>query len=239
MYTKYFIELKNRFFFLLLSCFSFAITGYYYKKILLFLVLKPTHCETGILNYFVFTNITEIFSSYLNVIIFFTFHIFLLFLVYHTKNFLSPSLFRREYESLKYIIRLILVVWLVSIGILNYCLFPLVWDFFLSFHQNSGVSLYFEAKLIEYLNFYITFYVIFVLYCQVFTCIIFFLNYLNADTIVIKKFRKIFYFFLVLFSTLISPPDISSQLLISLHMIWFFELLVLTILLKYSMSLIR
>ena len=239
MYKKYFSELKNRFYLLFLTCFSFMIIGYYYKKVLLFLLLEPNIYKTNSQNYFIFTNVTEIFSVYLKSTFFFSFQIFLLFLYYHIRSFILPSLFIIEYLYLKYISNLILIIWVWSILIFNYFLMPLIWEFFLSFNNNSGVSLYFEAKLAEYLNFYITFYYIVVLYCQIFSFIIFFLNYFNANTVLIKKFRKLFYFFLVLFSTLISPPDIFSQLFISLNMICFFEMLVFNIMLKYSMRLVR
>jgi Sec-independent protein secretion pathway component TatC len=42
----------------------------------------------------------------------------------------------------------------------------------------------------------------------------------------IKAFRKIFHYFFLIFSTLITPPDIFSQLSISLCLTFNYEILV-------------
>ena len=129
--------------------------------------------------------------------------------------------------------KLILTMFLFSLLLFNYLFIPLTWNFFLSF-QNFiyFVSLHFETKLDEYLIFYISLYYICVFYCQMFLGFFFVLNYLNANIQSIKKFRKIYYYLFLIFSTFISPPDITSQIFISFLLAFFYEFCVAIFILK-------
>ena len=134
------------------------------------------------------------------------------------------------------VLKIIIIIWFLSIILSKYILIPLTWNFFLSFQNMQSVTLHFEAKLNEYLNFYISFYYLCFFYSQIFTILLFFFSYANKNVSVIKKFRKLYYYFFILFSTLISPPEIFSQILISLFLIFFYELFIFINLLKFAIS---
>ena len=55
---------------------------------------------------------------------------------------------------------------------------------------------------------------------------------LNFSLKPIKKFRKLYYFIFVTLSTLISPPDIISQIGLSLSMLIVYEFLVIGFIFK-------
>jgi sec-independent protein translocase protein TatC len=196
---KYFLEIKNRFLLLLLSWGATIFISYTYKKPLLFLLIKP---NIDLLNpfsiYFIYTNITDIFSTYMQLIVFLGNQIFIIYLVYHILIFLSPGLYNLEYKYLKLILFAGFIFWCCSIIILNKLLLPLCWQFFISFQESINdqtIKFYFEAKINEYLNFYILLYYICNLNCQGFTGLFFFLDYINADLKVIRRIRKVVYFF--------------------------------------------
>ena len=238
---KYLLEIKNRLFFLFVTGISTVLVCYFYKEILLFLVLQSnlfTIIKTNSrLFYFIFTDVTEIFAVYMQLIIFFTVQIVILYLLYHFLVFLSPALYNLEYYYLSFIIKVFLGVWVFSIVLSNYILIPLTWNFFFSFQFLTvpSVNLHFEAKLNEYFNFYILLYSLCVFYCQIFTFFFFSFNYIYSNTKLIKKFRKLYYYFFVLFSTLISPPDIFSQIIISILTIFVYELLLFVYIFKFSL----
>jgi Sec-independent protein secretion pathway component TatC len=124
--------------------------------------------------------------------------------------------------------------------ILNIWILPACWNFFLSFQQtivNNSVNLYFEAKINEYLKFYINLYFMCNLSCQMFMIIILFLIYIKGDLELIKKFRKIFYFSFVIFATIVTPPDVTTQLILSSSMICIYEVLIFSVLLKNCFNL--
>ena len=235
---KYLIEFKNRLFFLVLLYISTSVTLYLYKEILLFLLVQPKYkIVDNKFNvvYFIFTNVTEIFSVYIQLILFITFQLLVLFSVYHFYIFFIPALFKKEYAYLKAIIKVIFVSWLFSMIVSNYYIIPFSWDFFLSFQNlitDKSFNLHFEAKLSEYFAFYTSFYYICFFYFQFSVLIFFCFQYFNKDLKNIKKFRKLYYFIFVLSATFLCP-DFLTQLLLSIVLIFVYEFLLLLFLFNY------
>lgn len=239
--TKYFLEIRNRCLLSAILYFSLLIVTYLYKETLLFLIVTPSFTNilkdetTLTFSYFIFTNVTEIFSVYLQIIFFFSFQITFIFFIYHIFIFLSPAFFETEYKHIKIIVKTLILSWLASMVLANYVIIPLTWNFFLSFQKlisDQSFSIHFEAKLGEYSSFCISLYYVCGFYFQAFILLFLFLNYINFNKNSIRKFRKLYYFIFVVFSTLISPPDIISQILISSILVISYEILVLTFLLK-------
>jgi len=229
---KYLIELKARIIFIFASWLAALVISYFYKETLLFLMLQPDRSIVTSENnpfYFIFTNVTEVFSVYIKLIFWLSGQIMLIQLLYHIFTFLSFALFRLEYNFFKKLLQILLTVFLISAVIYSYLLVPLTWEFFLSFQRlTSGnfISFNFEAKLSEYLNFYVSLYYTCIINFQLFAIFMFFFSYVNSSTSIIKRFRKLYYYIFVIFSTLVSPPDVISQVLISLLLILTYELLI-------------
>lgn len=230
----YLLEIRNRLILTFLTWLSIVFISYLYKETLLFLILQPNRLfksNTDFYSfYFIFTNVTELFSVYIQLIIFVSSQIaFIYFIYYHCFNFLSLALFEWEYYLIFLFLKLSFIILCCSVVLTNYIIVPLTWDFFFSFQKlayDQFISLHFEAKLNEYLDFYISLYSLCIFYCQIFTIIIFFFNFINSNFSTIKKFRKLYYYIFVLFSTAVSPPDVISQVAISLFLILSFEILI-------------
>jgi sec-independent protein translocase protein TatC len=230
---KYLLEIKNRFFLLFLTYCSVILITYFYKEILLFLMIKPNYVINNKKNvnlcYFIFTAVTEIFSVYVQLIFFISFQMFLMFLFYHIFIFFSSALFKKEYNFFKLIFKTIIFIWILSASISHYVLIPLTWNFFLSFQDliviSDSFSIHFEAKIIEYFYFYIYLYYICGVYFQIITLFFFTLNYINISMQSVRKYRKLYFFGFILFSTLLSP-DILSQSLISFFLIIVYEIFI-------------
>lgn len=224
---SYYLEIKNRLLLLGLTWISVILVSYIFKEVLLFLITKQN--GIGFSFYFIFTDVTEIFYTYIMLIFFFGNQIFFFYLLYHIISFISLGLYKHEYKYLVFIFKTSILMYFFSVIVLNKILFPFSWSFFLSF-QNfellKSLTLHFEAKLSEYLTFYITFYYICVLYFQIFVLLILIFDYLKNELIIVKRFRKFLYYFFVIFSTLITPPDVSSQLILSISIIFSYEILV-------------
>jgi len=233
---KYYLEIRNRFILILLTWFFSMFVSYFYKETLLFLFIKPIFLIlTPFPFYFFYTNITEIFTTYFKLITFVGNQICFIYLLYHILFFLSPGLYCAEFFYLKLLLIIGIMFWVVSIVILNKFLLPLTLQFFLSFQfalTNKVIDFYFEAKIIEYYQFYITLYYICNFNAQFFTILTVFLNYINGNLIIIKRFRKFLYTIFVVFSTCVVPPDVISQIILSLIIVFFYETLVFSIVLK-------
>jgi sec-independent protein translocase protein TatC len=241
MFYSYLLEIRNRLLLVVFGWFFTAFISYFYKETLLFLLIKPNFFLTNpIPIYFIFTSITEIFSTYLKLVYFLSNQICIICFLYHILLFLSPGLYYSEYKLLKRVFSISLLFFSLSIFILNTAILPACWNFFLSFQNtviNNSVNLYFEAKINEYLKFYTHLYFMCNLSCQIFMVIILFLIYIKGDLKLIKKFRKIFYLSFVVFATIITPPDITTQLILSIGMICIYEVLIFSVLFKNCFNL--
>jgi sec-independent protein translocase protein TatC len=142
--------------------------------------------------------------------------------------FLSPSLYKFEYNNLYFFIRISFFIFLVSIVVLNVFLMPLSWNFFLKFQNNdfNSIPFFFEAKVSEYLIYYINLYSLCLLNCQFSLFMLIYINRFSTNVIEIKKLRKIFYFLFFVISTLVTPPDVISQLCFSFILIFIYEIII-------------
>lgn len=237
--VKYLLEIKNRLVLLIVAWLSTVLISYFYKETLLFTIVQP-YTSIGIkesinISYFIFTDVTEILSVYLNLIMFLSFQIIYAYTGYHFFLFLSPALFYVEYLFCKFGMKIMTIMWAVSIVLSTYLLIPITWHFFLSFQNLSlkhSLNLHFEARLKEYLHFYISSYFMYLFYFQLCTFLLLFLHYANFSIKKLKKFRKVNYYCFVILSTLISPPEILSQLYVGLIIIMIYECTLFVDLLK-------
>lgn len=241
MFYKYFLEIKNRLFLVFLAWISTLIIAYIYKEILLFLIVKPILQFSNVkFSYFIFTSLTEIFSTYIKLIYFIGYQILYIYMYYHIYLFLIPSIYHFEYKIFKIFFLLGIFFGGCSIIFFNKILLPLSWNFFLSFQEilsKKALTLFFEAKLSEYVNLYIFFYYICYFNFQIFVFIFIFFNYINKKIKTLKNLRKIFYFIFFFLATVLTPPDIISQVIFGLNMIVIFEILIVSILFKNILKL--
>jgi sec-independent protein translocase protein TatC len=235
-YYKYYLEIKNRFF-LLIICWGFvSMVCYLYKEPILFLLIKSSSYlqVSNDKPYFIFTDISEIFYVYLQLTFFISNQVVIAMLFYHTLLFLSSGLYQFEYRKLQFAFKVFILAWLSSIFLLNKFIIPLSWSFFLSFQQTENISFFFEAKIVEYFNYFTNLYYICFINCQILTVITLLLNNFSKNLKKIRKFRKLFYLIFVIFSTLTTPPDIISQVLVSVSLIASYELLLFSNILKIN-----
>jgi Sec-independent protein secretion pathway component TatC len=182
---KYFLELQYRFYFILFNLFVTLCVSYFYKEVLLFLIIKPYSISDKsfeiLLSYFIFTNVTDVFSMYLKLVYFITTQVGFLYIFYHIFVFFSYAMFKQEYYFSITFLKIILITWVIAIVFLNYLILPLSWNFFFSFQDfisSNFITLYFEPKINEYLNFCLLLYYSFILYCQFFSIFFFFFKLL-------------------------------------------------------------
>ena len=231
-YYKYYIELKNRTFLLFYTWLSVLITCYYYKETILFLLVNSSNYFNTLStnSYFIFTNVSEIFYVYLDLIFFITNQIVIIMFFYHILMFLALGLYNFEFNKLKTVFQVFLISWFFSIILLYKFLIPYTWTFFLSFQQTNNniqlIDFFFEAKIIEYFNFFTNLYYICFINCQFLALLLLILTSFSEKLNKIKTFRKLFYFIFVLFSTLTTPPDILSQILLSFTLVLIYEFLI-------------
>lgn len=234
---KYLLEVKNRFLLILIGILSALCVSYYCKNVLLFCLIKPHNVKTSLsFNYFIFTNVTDLVFIYLKLIYFFISQITLLMFIYHLFAFLNTTFSKQEYYFTIYFLKFFLVIWVSGIFLSKYIFIPYSWEFFLSFQKiisDDYISLYFEPKINDYFSFCFNIYNICVFYCQVFAVLFYLIWMYNIKSMRnVKVWRRFHYFGFFILSTVITPPDIFSQLIISLSFIFFYEIFIFFLILK-------
>lgn len=236
MILNYFLEIKNRIILLLIAWISTFLTCYVYREALLFTFIKPSLYlfKTNHL-YFISTNLTEIFSAHLKLANFIGNQVIIFYGVYHIIIFFAPGLYNFEYINFRFLLVCSFFFWVLTTILLYYLILPWSWQFFLSYQQtcsSNKLQLYFEAKLWEYLNFFILLYNISIINCQLILLIFIYINSIKNNLIFIKNSRKVIYFFIFLISALITPPDVISQLCLGLITIIIYEIILFLIIIK-------
>jgi len=88
------------------------------------------------------------------------------------------------------------------------------------------INLYFEGKLNEYVEFYITSCILFFFISQLVITVFFFSSKIKNISLIVKYYRKIVYVLFLILATIFTPPDVFSQLLIFSLSQFFYELLI-------------
>jgi len=220
---KYLFEIQNKFILLVLTVLSTLFVCYWYKDLLLFLVTQMHLNEENL--YFIFTDVTELFSVYFQVIFFFWIQITLWYSFYHIFSFLSTALYFQEFKFISFLFKSGTLLWFISILLSSYVIVPFGWNFFLSFQSQQGF--YFEARINEYFDFYSNAYFVCVVYCQLFTVFFILLADFQQNYLYIKRYRKFHYYLFLIFSTFLTPPDIISQILMTVLLTAIYEFMLL------------
>jgi len=239
MFYNYIKELGNRISLLIITWVSVTITSYYYKEVLIFILVTPSLVvfEKNTL-YFIFTNLSDIFSTYIKLACFMGNQFLCVFLFYHFVIFLSPGLRFSEFSNTLKIFFLSLFLWLCAILTLNTYVLPFSWQFFLSFQNSTSdavLNFHLEAKINEYLDFYINLYYLCCLNFQFLIILSVFLESIKNNLGKLKTFRKFFYFGFFFIATIVTPPDILSQICLGIGFILVHEIMIIIIILKTNL----
>ncbi len=202
---------------------------YIYSDSLIYLFIKPFLIKMDA-HRFIFTSLIEIFFTYIKFSAIIAFLISLPFIFFQIWLFLIPGLYKYERKSLNIFIIFIILIFLISVSIIYFLILPNIWKFFLLFEQNNTLfPLHFEAKINDYL--FIMLSIVFnIVLCFQVPSILLLLTYFKIFDIkfLINK-KKLFYLILLIIGTIISSPDIISQLFIIsfLWVLYEFSILIL------------
>ncbi len=234
MIYKYLLEMKYRFLFSFISWSFLVLNCYFFKATLLYVLMKFSlaHRSNDTL-YFLITNVTEVFITYLQLSYFLANQITFLFICYQIFAFISAGFYKFEYVYFKNVSLIILIFWVIFVLILNSIIFPASWSFFWQF---QNLTFYFETKLNEYWFFYKSVYHLCYFVYQLIVLFWIFLNLFKTYFLTIKKLRKVLYFAFFVVATIVTPPDVGYQLITSTFIIMIYELLLFHILLKIELS---
>ena len=230
---KYLLELRNKFILLIITFFATMTVCYWYKDVLLFLVTQMHLNDENL--YFIFTNVTELFSVYLSIVFFFSVQVTIWYFLYHLFSFLASALYFHEFKFLNFVCVGGTLFWFLALFLSSYIVIPFGWNFFLSFQFQEGF--YFEAHINEYFKFYSRACILCLIYCQLFILLFVFLADVQQNYDYIKKYRKVYYYIFLLFATLMTPPDLISQICTTFLLIIVYEIVLFLAIFRFYLKL--
>ncbi len=212
----YLSELLLRLKYVIISLILTFISCISYKNLLIPIISLSVIRNSDRFGNFIYTNPTELLKVQLYLIVIFSLFILLPYLIWNILEFAKSSLFKYEYKKVKILSIFLIIFFYFSNILVNSLLFPKIWLFFENFNfsnNNAGLlSFSPELKIEEYLNFLIDF--TFVVNSFLILFLILLSILLKFGVSKLLKWKKLIILLNIVFATLLSPPDVYSQLTI-------------------------
>jgi sec-independent protein translocase protein TatC len=224
----YLTELFFRFKYSFLSLSVSIFIAYLYKNILFILLTFPLLDYFYSLNNFIYTHPTELLTIHFLLILLISSIFQIPYLLWHFLDFTKTSLLKNEYlKMLKVLIICTFLLFFFNF-LFFFIIFPKFWLFFysfsFSFHESQTLNFFLELRVQEYFNFVINFIYSVNLFILIFFAIFFLISMFGFEKLLYWK--KLFLFCNIVFATLLSPPDVYSQLLILSILTFFLEAII-------------
>ena len=233
-FQEHFKELRARIVFSAFFFLAAFITCYFFSEKIYQFLLQPfvEISQNNQNRKLIYTSPSEAFVTYLKLsfssALFFSFPI----ICAEIYLFLSPALYKNEKKNILIIFFSSVFLFLFGAIFAYYFILPLTLQFFASFENQgltapSSLPILFETKLSEYLNFVKNLLLGFGIAFQLPILLLFLIkvDFLSINDLRLK--RKYWIVFIFILSAILTPPDVMSQLSLSILLIIFFEIAIL------------
>lgn len=175
----------------------------------------------------IYTGLTEVFFTYMKVAFYGALFVSFPFMAIQLYLFLAPGLYKQE----KFVILPFLVaapvLFILGGGLVYYFIFPLAWEFFMSFESLGGsdtLPIQLEARVSEYLSLVMQLIFAFGIAFQlpILLCLLVRAGFLTVAGLQAK--RKYALVIIVTVAAILTPPDVISQIGLALSLVLLYEL---------------
>lgn len=236
-FISHLIELKYRLIYVILSGLLSFIVSYTYSLELFYFLAQPLiNINIEDFEYsLIYTDITEAFLTYLNLSLYLSLCTMIIISIHHITLFLIPGLFNKEILFLKKLKYFTYIIYILAILTTYYVILPFIWYFFLSNDTSTSVSsinIHFEGKINEYIFLILKLLlsIIFIFTAPIFLFLLLKTKIISLNTII--KQRHLAFICIFILGAFLSPPDIISQIFISLPLCLSYELIIFLLLVK-------
>lgn len=228
---------------ILITCLSFLLfflTSYCFFNQLIYLLIK-IFINKYILKYFIFTNITEMFSTNILISIYVSSFFIMPLLFFQYWLFILKGCFQSENFIIFKIYISYIILNFINLFIILFKIIPYIWYYFININNNTNnflFAIYFEPNIYNYISFvFSTFFFIYFIFIYISVFIYISISHFSNITQIIRL-RKFFYLKFIIISIIISPPDFYNQIIILFLFLFLFELFIFIFifLMKYFLN---
>jgi sec-independent protein translocase protein TatC len=221
------IELRTRLMYSILAIFiAFLVCYFFSPSIYAFLVRPLANLLGNEGRRMIYTGLTEAFFTYVKVA--FWAGTFLSFPIIATQlwMFVAPGLYKHERNAFLPFLIATPVLFFMGGALVYYAIFPLAWQFFLSFEQLTpgpeGLPIQFEARVGEYLSLVMTLIFAFGIAFQLPVLLTLLIRVGIISSADLASKRKYAVVVILIVAAVLTPPDVISQvgLAIPLYMLY-------------------
>jgi len=225
---EHLIELRTRLIYCLLAiALGFGVSWLFSEDIYAFLVrpLSTILREKGE-HQLIYTSLGEAFMMYMRLSFWSGFMLAFPFVAFQLWRFVAPGLYKHEKRLFLPFLFASPLLFFLGAALAYYFIFPLAWDFFLSFETaavGGTLPLHLEAKVSEYLSLVLQLIFAFGICFQlpVLLVLLIRLGILSTDRLV--KSRKYVFVGAFLVGAILTPPDVFSQIGLAIPLYTLFE----------------
>lgn len=177
----------------------------------------------------IYTNLTEAFVTYLKLAMFAGFFVSFPVLAWQIYAFLAPGLYKRERRMILPYLVIAPLLFFAGAALAYYDIFPLAWKFFVSFENPSGaLPIELEARVGDYLSLVMQLLIIFGLSFQLPVVLTLLAQTGVVDAASLARGRRYAIVIIVVVAGVITPPDIFSQIALSVPLYLLYECSILS-----------
>lgn len=198
----------------------------------IFIFTLPSLNKYYIIDSFIFTEPKEIFLFKIFIGFFYLLNTLIPYVLILAIDFIKAGLYKNEWLKIKKFQTISLNLYYIF-SILSFFIFlPIFWSFFISLSvQQSLTNYFFELSALNYFYFLFSTHFSLILACFFFICCCFSIYLFGINLIL--NFKKYIIIIFLLFSTIITPPDLEFQIFLFLSLYICLEILFFILFLKY------
>jgi len=178
----------------------------------------------------IYTGLTEAFVAYLKLAVFAGFFVSFPIIAAQIYLFLAPGLYKREQKTLLPYLIAAPILFLCGAAFAYYVIFPAAWKFFLSFESAGlpgALPIQLETKVSDYLNLVMHLMIAFGLSFQLPVVLVLMVRSGMMKLSTLKRGMRYAVVLIVIIAAFITPPDIFSQIALSVPLYLLYELSIL------------
>ncbi len=206
---------------------GFCISYYFSDYIYAFLVQPLANSYTDPSSRrLIYTGLAEAFITYVHLSLFAGFFLAFPVIAYQFYMFLAPGMYKTERSVIKPYLIISPVLFFLGAALAYYYIFPLAWKFFLSFesHNPKGLPIQLEARVSEYLSLVMQVIIAFGLTFQLPVVLTLLARVGLVTAAKLARGRKYALLVIVIVAAFLTPPDMLSQIGLSIPLYLLYEL---------------